>query len=80
MSEELALARTRLRALPKYVYRSFRVPRDTPVMHAAIVRETPRVIDIKLLGSDVIRRPSLKFGDPVVMLSDMGRKLMGRRP
>ena len=46
----------------------------------AIVRETPRVIDIKLLGSDVIRRPSLKFGDPVVMLSDMGRKLMGRRP
>ena len=47
---------------------------------AATVRGASCVIDIKLLGSDAIHRLNLKIGEPVVMLLDLGRKLMDLRP
>ena len=80
MSGELAPARTNLRAPPNKRVVKFQVPRHTPVMHAAIVRGTPRVIYIELLGGDVVRHPHLRFREPVVILPDLERKLMGRRP
>ena len=80
MSGELAPARTNLRAPPNKRVVKFQVPRHTPVMHAAIVRGAPHVIEIDLLGDDAIQHPHLIFREPVVMLPDLKRNLMGCIP
>ena len=45
---------------------------------AASVRGMPRLIRIELLGDDAIHHPTLKVGELVIMLPDLGKKMMGR--